>query len=282
MTFQQQRTARINIERSKTNQESRKLEEIYRPKIKKIFKQIIKEYGNDLYHLHEAERKYGSQIKVIIKSLVTKSYLLGLDYISKATGEPHLISLSSQDLTQIMLQADEYYRQFWRLITKYVQVTKNRQMKSNNMPRTAKTYHNNTNATITDSFLLTDEIFNVSDFEDDRLLDEDIVTELIISGILTTAIALGTLLKYNEYKTEKELIDQELLTEEYTEGLFTDIELEEKFVFATALDDKVCPICEPHEGEEFDIDDPDIVTPKLHIGCRCRLLLKIGDVIINK
>ena len=39
-------------------------------------------------------------------------------------------------------------------------------------------------------------------------------------------------------------------------------------VFHTAQDDRVCPICEPLEGEEFVIGDPDFEPPR-HTRCRC-------------
>jgi len=39
-------------------------------------------------------------------------------------------------------------------------------------------------------------------------------------------------------------------------------------VFHTAQDDVVCPICEPLEGHEFVIGDPDF-EPPLHPRCRC-------------
>ncbi len=42
------KTARVQIEKSKTNQESRKLEQLYFPKIKKIFKLIIQKGINNL------------------------------------------------------------------------------------------------------------------------------------------------------------------------------------------------------------------------------------------
>jgi len=45
--------------------------------------------------------------------------------------------------------------------------------------------------------------------------------------------------------------------------------------FMTAGDNRVDPVfCAPLEGQEFDVDDPDLLdaTPPLHIGCRCRLV----------
>lgn len=41
-----------------------------------------------------------------------------------------------------------------------------------------------------------------------------------------------------------------------------------KFRFNTVVDDRVCPICEPHNGEIFDIENTDM-SPPLHVRCRC-------------
>lgn len=43
--------------------------------------------------------------------------------------------------------------------------------------------------------------------------------------------------------------------------------------FMTAGDVKVDPVfCQPLEDQEFDVDDPDIPQPPLHLHCRCRLV----------
>lgn len=38
--------------------------------------------------------------------------------------------------------------------------------------------------------------------------------------------------------------------------------------FNTVVDDRVCPLCEPLDGEEFDVDDYGH-KPPIHTGCRC-------------
>jgi hypothetical protein len=50
---------------------------------------------------------------------------------------------------------------------------------------------------------------------------------------------------------------------------------ESRVVFTTAGDAKVDPVfCAPLDGQEFDINDPDLddATPPLHLHCRCRLV----------
>ena len=55
----------------------------------------------------------------------------------------------------------------------------------------------------------------------------------------------------------------------------TQLELTARVRFMTAGDSRVDPVfCAPLEGQEFDINDPDLddATPPLHKFCRCRLI----------
>lgn len=58
-----------------------------------------------------------------------------------------------------------------------------------------------------------------------------------------------------------------------------------KLVWITALDERVCPICRPLHGREWELSDPTILTPgpaDSHHNCRCRLVLKYkGEVFSN-
>ena len=211
--------------------------------------------------------------------MVTKTYLLGMEYIARATGKPEYVSLSTNDITQILLQTDESYRMFWRLVTKYLQVLKNRsitkvgQVISHRLPERRRNRGD-------DNVTLTDELFNVSDWNDNRLLDIDTSTELIIGGIVTTTLVVGTLEAFKDYKS----LEQEQLIIIDEEGFeFEEFgEAGDKFVFATEGDAKVCDVCMEYEGESWSIDDSDIVIPPLHNNCRCRILIEIGGDIINK
>lgn len=40
--------------------------------------------------------------------------------------------------------------------------------------------------------------------------------------------------------------------------------------YNTAVDDTVCPICQPHQGHEYPLGQAD-ATPPLHVRCRCWL-----------
>lgn len=299
------RIGRAHIERTKTNKEMLQIEELYLPKFERIFRSIVKEYGDHFHLLHEAEKRYGVEIKTLIKSMVTKIYLLGLDYVARATNSKHLMFLSTNDINQIIIQSNESYRAFWRLVTKYLQVLKNR-----NVTKTTKISIKTAQSIFNeimdiDSVMLTDEMMTVSDWEDTRLLDTKTNAALIINGIATTILAIATMEKYKELKAEKEemmMIEEQgktLFQEEYTGELMQEeiypFGLDEeqaphppatgdKVVWATEKDEKVCDICSVLEGTEWDIDDPSIMIPRQdsHPHCRCRLLLVIDDEIMVK
>jgi hypothetical protein len=281
------RTARIRIEQTKTNKQAIEIEQIYLPKIRTIFKKIVKEYGdNKLHLLHDAEKRYGLEIQTLIKSMVTRAYLLGIEYVSRATNKEHLMFLSNADLTNIRIKSDESYRMFWRLVTKHLQVLRNK----NIVNRTAAVSHKKHLPNITD-VTLTDEIFARQDEKDNRLLDPDTSAKLVGTGIVTSILAFATLQKYRDFKTQQDLIFLDQQTEDlffeddfFGEGIPEGAQEGDKVIFATEKDAKVCPICSALEGIEWDIDDPTVVVPETdtHPNCRCRLILKINGKIMAK
>lgn len=287
------RTARVRIEQTKTNKQAIEIEQIYLPKIRTIFKKIVKDYDGKIHLIYEAEKRYGLEIQTLIKSMVTRAYLLGIEYVSRATNKEHLMYLSNGDITNIMIKSDEAYRMFWRLVTKYLQVIKNRSVLS----RTAAVSHKRRAPNITD-VTITDEIFRRMDEKDKRLLDPDTSAKLIGTGIVTSILAFSTIKKYRDLKTQQEIIS--ITTNDDDDDLlfFNDVDDDggggqgipefakegDKVVYATEKDANVCPTCSALEGEEWDIDDPTVVVPETdtHPHCRCRLLLKINGKIIAK
>jgi len=85
---------------------------------------------------------------------------------------------------------------------------------------------------------------------------------------LANQLATGTLNKATVSKL-KQLADERILggalgIEGVDEGT--------KLIFVTAMDDRVdCVFCKPLENKVFDVDDPDLPDPPLHIYCRCEL-----------
>ena len=290
------RIGRVRIELTKTNKELTKIEEDYVPKIHRIFKKIVSEYGSTMeksYMLHDAEKKYGNEIRAIIKSMTTKTYLLGMEYVSRAMNKPELIYLTSTDLLNINLKADDGYRMFWRLVNKYLQVIRNKTMNII-IKRVAATGAASLDYLDTMDVTLMDEVLTSSDEEDMRLLDTRTNAALITNAILTPVLAYSTIENYKQAKQQMQLIDKEVQAERqlFGEGDYlssTDLDQVEgdedaTVVFATEKDSKVCDICQSLEGMEWSINDPEIITPVVdtHPNCRCRLLLRINGEIMAK
>lgn len=264
------RIARVQIERTKTNKQLTTLEQQYIPKFNKIFTKIVTEYADKRYLLFEAEKKYGGQIRILIRSLVTQTYFIGMEYVARATNKPELVYLTDSDYRSIMTQSDEAYRMFWRLTNKYLQVLRNKSL------RTAEIIDNNVTTT--------DEIQNSSDESDYALLDAITNIKLIINAIVTPLLAFSTIQKFRQISEDER--QQLLLSKGIDPSLnVNSAQLQNaKFVYATEKDSAVCKICAPLEGMTWSINDSSIVIPRVnsHPNCRCRILLQINGKIISK
>ena len=99
-----------------------------------------------------------------------------------------------------------------------------------------------------------------------RMIQDDSMSDMRAHRIATTEIT-------NAYGVSAQLSGEELKKE------FPDVRVIK--IWSTDNDDKVCPICEPLDGMEVDIDEPfgqdangdDIMHPGAHIFCRCAMLV---------
>jgi F like protein len=253
-TFIIPRIGRANIERTLTNKELQKIENEYVVRFKIIFTKIVTEYKNKEYLLHEARQKYGGSIHTLIKSMVSRVYFLGMTYVGKAINKPYLITIEQVDEQNIIEQTKQAEDMFWRLITKYLQVIKNRTLVFKTAAAAEEPEEDN---------LLLSVLTNVN---------------LILSTIATTVLALATVAK------TKQVQELQFQTLDGRSGKESIQEQRQVIVFVTSKDERVCPICTPLNGREWDIDSPYIQIPRVHTHhrCRCRLLLKINGNTISK
>jgi hypothetical protein len=103
------------IERTKTNKELEKLETEYLVRFKTIFTKIILEYKHKEYLLYEARNKYGESIHTLIKSMVTRVYFLGMEYVGRAINKPYIITFEKADEQKIVEQTKDAEDIFWCL-----------------------------------------------------------------------------------------------------------------------------------------------------------------------
>lgn len=259
--------ARAQIERTKTNRELDKIEQQYTPKISAVFKLIVKEYTGKEYLLHEANKKYNPYISQILKSLITKVYLLGMEYVGRAINRPYLLTLEKSDIDQINMQTSFSIEQFWRLLTRYLQVIKNRTLV---FPRKQEVQRIAAQAP-------TDE--KEQEESQNRLLEIITNVKFVLDAIATPILAISTLNSIRKLQSLNLALSADPST-----GLPT-LPIGNRYVqFATSRDERVCRICLPLEGKRWNVDDPNIIVPKTgtHPRCRCRLLLVIDNKIINK
>lgn len=265
-------TAKVQIEKTKTNKELNRIEDQYLPKFNNIFKKIVIEYTNYIYLLHEAEKRYGIEVRNLIKSLTTQIYLLGMDYVARAVNKPELIYLTESDYRSILTQSDEAYRMFWRLINKYLQVVKN---KVNGLRRTAD---------IENDVTSTDEVRNSSDESDNTLLDTLTNAKLILNAILTPVLAYATIQKLRDISQTEEQQQQLILSQNPNIQKKDLLSENTTVVFATERDVRVCFTCMQYDGQEWNVNSPYIPIPRVntHPRCRCRLLLRINGKTVSK
>jgi hypothetical protein len=101
----------------------------------------------------------------------------------------------------------------------------------------------------------------------ERALTVAVSTALIFNAMSTVPLAIASMEKYNE-----------LVLAGGGGGL-----PDARIVYWTENDERVCPICAPLHGTEYDVGDPFIPIPvqDTHPRCRCRLLLKSGDEVYS-
>ena len=102
--------ADINLNRTKTSQESRKVEEQLAQDLEKEYKKIMADDSRDFGVL---QRKYGPEVEQIIRGSVQKLYLIGSDYTTKALATTAFITQT--DLTNIKKQVGIATTAFWKL-----------------------------------------------------------------------------------------------------------------------------------------------------------------------
>lgn len=246
--------ARAAIERTKTNRSLEKIEQQYEPKILAVFKLIVKDYKGKEYLLHEARKKYGPYINQVLKSLITKVYLLGMEYIGRAINKPYLLTLEQIDLQTIELQTQTSIEQFWRLLTRYLQVIKNRTLVFPRKQELMKVAQASPTAE------------EEQEESQNRLLELLTNVKFVLDAIATPILAISTLNGIRKLRTLNLALDDPSGTGKPV------LPIGNQYVqFATSRDERVCPICRPLEGRRWNPEDPNIVLPKIGTHPRCIL-----------
>ena len=231
----------INLNRTKTSQAARKVEDQLAAALEKEYKKITSDQNkNDIGTL---QRKYGPEVEQIIRAAVQKLYLIGSDYLTKSLDTTAFIT--TKDLDNIKKAVTRFSEAFWKRISNAVHKSE-----FTMIPKTAAVG----DPTVEDPFGLSEDAPPESDPATD--------TAFLATLIATSILALSTLAK----------LDQ----------LPSDTEQPRKLVWVTEQDDKVCPICQGLQGQEWEEGQAPIPGPdSSHYNCRCRLMLKMGEDILS-
>lgn len=236
----------ININLTKTNREAKLVQEELAKKLERKLNVILRDYklAKGFMSLDTIKMNNEAEIKSMIRKAIQKNYILAINYVEKAL-KSNEVYLSGRDVELIKSETNRISDMFWRnTFTFLKQWQLNEHLKL--MP-----------------------IGIAFDFSIDGIVK-------LISGIATTSIlGKATQTKVQELPPEPAEIDLET-------GIAT-MGPKRVLVFATEKDSKVCPICQHYEGVEYFEDDPFIVRPieDTHIGCRCRLLIKVDDGLVS-
>jgi hypothetical protein len=235
----------INLNRTKTSQAARKVEDQLATALEKEYKKIMTDPSKDVGLL---QRKYGPQVEQIIRAAVQKLYLIGSDYLTRSLETTAFIT--TKDLDIIKKAVTKFSEAFWKRISNAVH-----KQDFTIIPTTIKVAQVG-DPTVEDPYGLSED----APPESDPAADSAFLATLIATSIL----ALSTLTKLDQIPSDQEQ--------------------PRKLVWITEQDAKVCLICQGLQGQEWDEGDSNLPIPgpdSSHYNCRCRLMLKMGEDILS-
>jgi len=237
----------INLNRTKTSQEARKIEDQLASDLKKEYKKIMND--SDTKEFGVLQRKYGPEVEKVIRAAVQKLYLIGSDYTTKALDTTAFIT--TRDLDNIKKQVKSGTDAFWRRIFNAIH-----KKEFTIIPKVQMAAASSSASSVSSI-----------DDEEPSLPDPDTETTALATILATMTLALSTLAKLDQLPAE-EMIKR-------------------KLVWVTEGDTSVCPICSGLQGQEWDEGDRDMPLPGpepeggTHHNCRCRLMIKMGEDILS-
>jgi len=106
-----------------------------------------------------------------------------------------------------------------------------------------------------------DVLMQKYDFEPRSELSTNYAVTIIAISLITSAIGKGTASELEQLQSAHKSIK------------IKQAQAQDLLVWTTQEDEKVCPICEELDGEEWTVDDPGLQTPPddTHDNCRCYL-----------
>ena len=238
-----QNSTDINLNRTKTSQEARKVEDQLAKDLEKEYKKVMADPSN-AKDIGLLQRKYGPEVEKVIRGAVQKLYLIGSDYVTKTLDTTAFIT--TRDLDNIKKQVGIASDAFWKRISNAIHKSQ-----FTIIPKTAQVG----DPTVEDAFGLSEDAPPESDPAAD--------TAFLATLIATSILALSTLTK----------LDQ-LPAGEVKRKLVWVTEQDAKVC-------PICMGLQGQEWDEGDSNLPIPGPDSSHYNCRCRLMLKMGEDILS-
>jgi hypothetical protein len=231
----------INLNRTKTSQEARKVEDQLAIDLKKEYKKIM---NDDTKEFGVLQRRYGPEVEKIIRGAVQKLYLIGADYATKTQDTTAFIT--TKDLDNIKNQVKSGTDAFWRRIYNAI--------------------HKKEFTIIPKVHLAASSVSSIDD-EEPPLPDPELETTALATILATMTLALSTLSKLDQLPSE-ENIKRALVWVTEGDAVVCPI--------CSALQGQ-----EWDEGDpDMPLPGPE-PEGGTHHNCRCRLMIKMGEDILS-
>jgi hypothetical protein len=244
--------ANIRHERTKTSKNVAAIEEHLIVMLTKLVNRIRDEpYATTDISL--LMRNYDATVNEVLRAAITQVWIEGINYVGDFRGVPAYIS--EQDFPLIQQQTQKFVNRFWQRVNAYISGR--------------------------NSVLEQRLNFNMKS----PLSSTYVVTSLATS-LATRVLSLSTLLKSRQLlQQSRNPYVRTAAIKKIEKGLPLGLEptynpeqpvIQVLMVWVTAQDDQVCPICEPLDGQEFELEDSSMPVPPddTHESCRCRLMLQ--------
>ncbi len=217
----------------------RQLEQELQRKLLSYYRKIKPELAQTT-DFNTIKRKYERQVYDTIRQSVQQVHSLGIEYVGQKLNQT--VFVTETDVQTIKQETDDLSALFWKRINKDFERERDRDFVIG---------------------ILKDPLLP-PEAKPPLQVKPPFDTTFFVAGVATVAATTALAIATKQKATQ--LID-------------TAKQKNAKMKWFTKLDERVCYICRPLHGREWDVGDPDIPTPgrnysgDTHFGCRCEVLL---------
>lgn len=240
----QARRRGFRIEQTQQNKQARIVEDALIERLSKLVSTIRIDASDNKLTMPTLQRKYDNIVNELLHSAIQQVYIIGSEYAAHSYNVNGF--LTPDDLVHINDLVNEFTNSFWIRFNKYILARGG---------PTATTF--NPKSPLSDKYVVT-SIATIS---------------------VTKTLSLSTIYKIKQLQRRDS--SAAMMSHGQTIRLMSaQLSGSAMLEWKTAMDDRVCPICDALEGQQYEVDDPSIPVPgtdDTHPNCRCRLMLVGAD-----